>query len=661
MSSDPNKSILIFLLASIGLIAFPHSKNIPIPLFAFFYLLLSWRFIGIWKQNWLPNKLTLFFLTVCGLILIYSQHHGLLGRDAGTRLFVTALGLKLLEIKSARELYLITYLAFIVAASQFLYQQSLLMAAYILFVCCVLLATLVCINSSKPPPFAALKTAGIILLQAIPMAVVLFILFPRIEAPKWMFFNEQHQAKAGLSDSMEPGSISDLGMSDELVFRVKFTGALPQPSQRYWRGPVLSHTDGKKWTQVTDLRFKQFLDKPVFTGSPYQYTLLMEPQNKNWVFALEMPADYTLPISQNANYQLLTSESPDKRTEYKITSYLNYNTGFITRTEYKYATQLPNPPSDKIKQLVKQLHGFDSTPDDFIKQLLTHFRQEDFHYTLTPPLMEENPIETFLFETRYGFCSHYAAAFVYLMRVANIPARVVTGYQGGEWNKVGNFLEIRQADAHAWAEVWLENKGWVRFDPTAAIAPERIERNINIDQLMPGGIISFAPTGAAAQTAFNWLKQTRQLWSNIDYNWQRWVINYDNKNQSSFLSSLGITDIKAMMYWMIGSIGLITALLSWLLLYQKQPAIDPVLRIYNRFCKKLAKYGLSKGQGEGAKDFAERIKIILPEQSSSIDQITHLFIKLRYGKNAGFDDFKRFKQSVEKFKISSVSSETAIK
>jgi transglutaminase-like putative cysteine protease len=652
MNSEPNKSILIFLLTSIGLIAFPHGKNIPIPLFAFFYLLLSWRFIGIWKQNWLPNKLTIFVLTVCGLVLIYSQHHGFLGRDAGTRLFVTALGLKLLEIKSERELYLITYLAFIVAASQFLYEQSLLMAAYILFVCCVLLATLVCINSSKPQPFAALKTAGIILLQAIPMAVVLFILFPRIDPPKWMFFNEQHQAKAGLSDSMEPGSISDLGMSDELVFRVKFTTALPPPSQRYWRGPVLSYTDGKKWTQIKDLRFKPFLDKPVFTGSPYQYTLLMEPQNKNWVFALEMPADYALPLSQNANYQLLTSESPDKRTEYKITSYLNYNTGFITRTEYKDTTQLPSPPSAKIKQLVKQLHGFDSTPDDFIKQLLTHFRQEDFHYTLTPPLMEENPIETFLFETRYGFCSHYAAAFVYLMRVANIPARVVTGYQGGEWNKVGNFLEIRQADAHAWAEVWLENKGWVRFDPTAAIAPERIERNINIDQLMPGGIISFAPTGAAAQTAFNWLKQTRQLWSNIDYNWQRWVINYDNKNQSSFLSSLGITDIKAMMYWMIGSIGLLTTLLSWLLLYQKQPAIDPVLRIYNRFCKKLAKRGLTKGQAEGAKDFAERIKITLPEQAASIDQVTHLFIKLRYGKNAGLDDFKRFKQSVEKFKIS---------
>lgn len=651
MNSAQNKSILIFLLSSIGLIAFPHIDHIPKVLFAFFYLLLSWRFIGIWKQNWLPTKLIIFLLTVCGLALIYSQHQGVLGRDAGTRLFVIALALKLLEIKSERDLYLITYLAFIVAASQFLYEQSLLMAAYILFVCCVLLATLVCINSAKPQPTAALKKAGIILAQALPIAIVLFILFPRVEAPKWLLFNEKHQAKSGLSDSMEPGSISDLGLSDELVFRVKFTGALPPPGQRYWRGPVLSHTDGKRWSQVKEMEFGQFLDKPFFKGPPYEYTLLMEPQDKNWVYALDMPAEYALPLKRNANYQLITSENPDKRSEYKITSYLSYNTGYISRTEYKDAMQLPGETSGKIKQLVKQLHGFDSTPDDFIRNLLNHFRKEDFHYTLTPPLMEDNPIETFLFETRYGFCSHYAAAFVYLMRVADIPARVVTGYQGGELNNAGNFLEIRQAEAHAWAEVWLKNKGWVRFDPTAAVAPERIERNINIEQLVPGGIISYMPTSAAAQQAFNWLKQTRQLWSNIDYNWQRWVINYNSKNQSRFLSSFGIADIKAVVYWMVGSIGLITAILSWLLLHQKQKAIDPVLSIYNRFCKRIAKRGLLRGRSEGAKDFAKRVKIKLPEQAAAIGQITALFIKLRYGKNATLDDLKLFNNLVARFKI----------
>ena len=646
-----NKNILIFLLSSIGLIALPHISHIPITIFAFFYVLLSWRFIGIWKQNWLPNKLIIFFLTACGLALLYTQHQGIFGRDAGTRLFVAALGLKLMEIKSERDLYLITYLAFIVAASQFLYQQSLLMAAYILFVCCVLLATLISINTRKPQTAVALKAAAIIIAQAIPMAVVLFILFPRVEAPKWMLFNEEHQAKTGLSDNMEPGSISNLVMSDELVFRVNFTGAIPPPEQRYWRGPVLSHTDGKKWTRAKNTGFGLSLNKPVFKGMSYQYTLLMEPQDKQWVFALDMPAEFSSSLHRNANYQLITSENPDKRAEYKITSFSNYNTGNITPAEYKESTQLPDEPSEKIKQLVKQLHGFDSPHEQFINLLLNHFRKEDFHYTLTPPLMEEDPIETFLFETRYGFCSHYAAAFVYLMRAAHIPARVVTGYQGGEMNKVGNFLEIRQADAHAWAEVWIENKGWVRFDPTAAIAPERIEHNINIEQLIPGGVISYMSNSSSAREAFSWLKQTRQLWSNVDYNWQRWVINYDNKNQTTFLSSLGITDIKAMIYWMVGIIGVITALLSWFLLYQKQKTTDRVLLIYNRFCKKVIKHKLLRNLGEGTKDFAGRIKIKLPEQAENIDQITDLFIKLRYGKDATLVDLKMFNRLVEKFKI----------
>ncbi|HEY8095172.1 MAG TPA: DUF3488 and transglutaminase-like domain-containing protein [Methylobacter sp.] len=641
MKSIPDKNILIFLLTAVGLIVFPHVQHIPATVFGFFCLLLGWRFIGIWKQNWLPGMPVILLLVAFGIVLLYSRHQGLLGRDAGTNLFITALGLKLLEIKNERDLYLVTFLAFIVAASQFLYEQSILMAAYILLVCCVLLATLVYINSRKAQTLAAFKTAAIITAQALPIAVALFILFPRVEAPKWMLFNDPHQARAGLSDSMEPGSISDLGMSDELVFRVKFAGAILPPAQRYWRGPVLSYTDGKRWTQTA---FKKSLGRPVVTGTPYQYTILMEPQDKNWVFALDMPMEFASPLTQNAGYQLITLESPDKRAEYQVTSYPDYNTGSIDPGEYAVATQLPAKPSDKIKQLVSQLQGFDSPPDNFIEQLLNHFRVEDFHYTLTPPVMEENPIENFLFKTRYGFCSHYASAFVYLMRVAHIPARVVTGYQGGELNKAGNFLEIRQADAHAWAEVWLEKRGWVRVDPTAAIAPERIEREMTPNSQTFGGI------AAANMPAYNWLRQARQLWGNIDYNWQRWVINYDNKSQSSFLSSFGINDLKTMMYWMIAVIASITAVLCWFLLYQKQNAADKVLLIYNRFCKKLAKHGLVRSAGEGVKDFAERVKTKLPEQAADIDQITSVFIKLRYGRAATGDDLQQLKMLVGLFR-----------
>ncbi len=644
MPPEPNKNILIFLLSSIGLIVFPHLYHIPPVLFGFFYLLLGWRFIGIWKPNWLPGRQLVFLLLIGAMALLYSQHQGLFGRDAGTNLFIVALGLKLLEIKKERDLYLISYMAFIVAASQFLYQQSILMAAYILLVCCLLLATLVYINSYKAQTLAALKTAMVIIVQALPIALALFILFPRVDAPRWMVFNEPHHAKTGLSDSMEPGSISELGLSEELVFRVKFSGAIPPSRQRYWRGPVLSYTDGKRWTQAV---FHEPLTGPTVTGAAYQYTILMEAQDKNWVFALDMPQAFSSPLTMNAGYQLITLDNPDKRTEYKVTSYPDYNTGPINRSEYRAATQLPGEASANIKQLVSRLHGFDSAPDNFIKQLLTHFRQEDFHYTLTPPVLGEHPIEDFLFKTRYGFCSHYASAFVYLMRVAHIPARVVTGYQGGELNKVGGFLEIRQADAHAWAEVWLENRGWVRVDPTAAIAPDRIEREITLDRQMAYGISAannYTP-------AYTWLKQARQLWGSVDYKWQHWVINYDNKNQSRFLSSFGINDLKTTVYWMIGIIGAISAVLCGFLLYQKPKNTDHVLLSYNRFCKKLAKHGLFRETGEGVKDFAERVKIKLPEQAESIDRITAVFIKLRYGQAATQEDLQRLKTLVALFRV----------
>jgi protein-glutamine gamma-glutamyltransferase len=653
MNTNPahSKEILIFLLSSIGLIVLPHVYHLHWGVFGYFCFLLAWRFIGIWKPERLPNFPVIVLLIVIGMAILYLQHRGFLGRDGGTSLFVIALGLKLMEIKSERDLYLINYLAFIVAASQFLYEQSILMAAYILFVTCVLLAVLVYINSVVASTSVSLKKSAVIVAQAIPMAIVVFILFPRVEAPRWLLFNDDHQAKMGLSDSMEPGSITDLGMSDELVFRVKFSGAIPPAKQRYWRGPVLTQTNGKKWTQASDLSYQKHQDKLSFAGTPYQYTLMMEPQEKNWVFALDMPSAFPQPLRLNANYQLITTDNLDKRSEFKLTSYPGYNTGYLTKTEFKDARQMPGVPSEKIKQLVAQLHGFDGAPDVFINQLLNHFRKEDFHYTLTPPLMEDHPIETFLFETRYGFCSHYASAFVYLMRVANIPARVVTGYQGGEWNAVGNFLEIKQADAHAWAEVWIENRGWVRFDPTAAIAPERIEKNIDIASLVPGGLISYAAPGVGAQAAFNWLKQARQLWSNVDYNWQRWVINYNNTNQASFLSSFGIADFKTMVYWMMGIVGIITAILSLFLLYRRPKPIDPVLVVYNRFLKKIAKTGLNKGTGEGARDFAERIKPYLPEQVEQIDDITKAFIELRYGRKTTGGFLKELGRLVNSFKV----------
>lgn len=651
MNLELKQRTLIFLLVSIGMISLPHINHIPMLLFAFFNTLLIWRFIGIWKPNYLPNKFLVFLLTIIALALLYTQHQGVLGRDAGTSLFVTALGLKLLEIKKERDIYLISYLAFIVATTQFLFQQSLLMAGYILFVCSVLLATLVSINSYKPETIPALKTAGVIILQALPLAIILFILFPRVEAPRWMMFDDQHTAKTGLSDSLEPGSISQLGLSDELVFRVKFSGDMPPANQRYWRGPVFSYTNGKRWTETNNLFFKKYLDKPRYSGTVYQYTLMMEPQEKDWVFALDMPTTYPQSLNQNALYQLVNRSNTGERAEYKISSSPQYNTGYITKTELKDNLQLPAKPSTKIRQLVTQLHGFDQSAEIYIQAILDHFTNENFHYTLMPPLMEDKPIESFLFETRYGFCSHYATAFVYLMRVAGIPARVVGGYQGGELNKVGGFLEIKQANAHAWAEVWLSGKGWTRFDPTAAIAPERIEQDVNIDLQIATGLVNFTPVHVNASKALSWVKHATQAWGNLEYSWQRWVINYTSDNQSKFLASLGIHSIKSMVYWLAGSIGLITCFLAWLILKNKASKLDTELILYQQFCNKMAKAGIYKQRGETALDFSQRAQKQRPDLADNINKITECFIGIRYEKQTEKEVVLLLKNSIAQFKI----------
>ncbi|WP_428355509.1 transglutaminase TgpA family protein [Methyloprofundus sp.] len=635
MQETINQRSIVFLLSSIGLITLPHVLHVPAPIFAFFSVLLIWRFIGVWHPEYLPNQLLVFLLLLCGISLLVTMHQGVFGRDAGTTVFVIALGLKLLEIKTQRDVYLIVYLAFIVAASQLLYIQNILMAGYILLVCISLLATLIFINSASQSNIASLKTAGNILMQAIPLMVIMFIFFPRVEAPRWSFLDNDNQATSGLSDTLEPGSISQLGLSGELVFRAKFTGDLPPNAERYWRGPVFSFTDGKKWTQTKNTHFKRYLDKTQFMGKAYQYLLLMEPQSKNWVFALDMPETYHWPLHENGNRQLISSEPAGKRAEYSITSYAQYNTGYITKTELSDNLQLPNRVEGRIDDLVGQLGGFDTSPGTFINKVFAHFRNEDFYYTLMPPLLDEKPIETFLFDTREGFCGHYATAFVYLMRVAGIPARIVGGYQGGAYNETGGFIEVRQANAHAWAEVWLQDKGWVRYDPTTAIAPERIEQDVNIEQQIANNAVSFAPIQLDSQT-LALLKQARSLWSSADYNWHRWIINYDRRQQFSFLSSFGIDTLKSMLYWLVGLVALVTIFLAAYLFRKQTLVLEKSQIYYARACQKLAKTGLIKQDCEGANDFSQRVREQQPDIAESFAHITQLYVQIRYARQ--FDD-----------------------
>ncbi|MDT8406244.1 MAG: DUF3488 and transglutaminase-like domain-containing protein [Methylococcales bacterium] len=642
------------LLLGIGLIAAPHIQHLPPLLLAFAALIWVWRVLIVFWPGGQPGRVVLLLLTLAGLALLISQHHGIFGRDAGTGLFLMALMLKLMELQRERDVFLVVVLAFIVAATQFLFDQSLWMGLYIITVCVLLLTVLSSLNHARQPLFRQLRTTGLILLQAVPLTVVLFVLFPRLEAPRWMLLQQDRSARTGLSDSMEPGSITNLGLSDELVFRVRFEGPIPPMRERYWRGPVFSRTDGKRWTQLP-LPFQQSIHQPLrFQGVAYRYTLMMEPQDKPWVFALDMPAQYPSALTMKSTYQLYDSRDlADQRQEYQLISYSNYQTPGISERERRANLYLPGHQLDgELALLIQRLQGGVVAPERYIGNVLNHFREQQFYYTLTPPALDDdNPIKTFLLTTRMGFCSHYAAAFVYLMRAAGVPARVVTGYQGGVMNDVGGFLEVRQANAHAWSEVWLEGRGWVRYDPTAAIAPERVEQALDIDRQIATGAISYLDIDERIVQGLGWLAQARQLWGSVDYTWQRWIINYRSASQEQLLARWGIADLRAMLVWLGGLLLLFTLLLTAALLWRgrRQPVASEV-KYYQQFCAHCARLGAPRRIGEGPWDYGQRLQRQFPEQAKAIAAISEAFVALRYHREPAPGSLRRLRQQVKQFR-----------
>ncbi len=645
--NELNPKVLLLLLGAIGLITLPHFGHIPLPLPVLFFALLLWRFSAIWQPRLLPGGLPVLLVTVIAVGLLISTHKGAWGREAGSAVFVVALGVKLLELNKKRDVYLVCFLALIIAGTQFLFQQSIGMLVYCLLISAGILGVLVALNSFKPQTRQAVRTAAKIMLQALPLAAVIFVLFPRFQPPKWALINHNNQAKSGLSETLDPGSISELLVSPKLVFRVKFNGDIPPKEQLYWRGPVFSFTDGQAWRMLHHEFVLDYQDKLKFFGKAFQYTELLEPQSQDWVYALDMPAQYDGGLQRDANYQLLSRDKQGEAAEYALLSYPQYNTGYITKTEYRDNLQIPDAPAPRIVDLVTQLHGFDEKPVVFIDRLFTHLRQQHFRYTLSPPLMENNFVERFLFDVRSGFCNHYATAFVYLMRVAGIPARVVSGYRGGELNPVGRFLEIRQANAHIWTEVWLRGQGWVRIDPTAAILSEGVRQNADVQkQIEPGAII---PQSSAAQEEPDQskLKLAEQIWDDLDYHWQSWIVGYGGKSQEQSLSMMGIDNLLETLFWVLAAIGLAMLILAAYLLRTGQKPEDEAVLQYRQFCGKMAEAGVCIRLGEGANDFAVRAKAHRPEIGDAINEITGIFMRLRYQRVFSSQDLKLLKNRIK--------------
>ena len=635
---------LYWLYAGLAFAAAPHASHLPWWVNLWAAGLLAWRALLTRTQASLPHRRLLLLLTIAGIIGVYFTYRTIFGRDAGVTLLVLLMSLKLLEMRVLRDVFISVFLAYFIALTNFFYSQTIPTALVMLATVLVITASLVGFHAPQRAVVLNLRTAGVLFAQAGPLMVLLFFLFPRVSGPIWGLPQDAYSAVTGLGDSMSPGAISRLSQSDSIAFRVKFQGREPGRGQLYWRGPVFWEFDGRTWRPgVVRLRPGYRFEG---LGAPVEYEVTLEAHNQHWMFALDLPARLPPNARATSDYQLLSIPPVRNRIRYELHSYPSYRaTSDGDPEDLEAALDIPEEFNPNALALARDWRRTLSADEAIVRQALQFFRAGGFEYTLTPPLLGTHSVDEFLFDKKQGFCEHFASSFTFLMRAAGIPARVVTGYQGGEINPVDDYMVIRQSDAHAWSEVWLGERGWVRVDPTAVVVPLRVE----------AGIAAAVPRSAAlplfARADFAWLRAARDNWEAVTNRWNQWILGYNFERQRDMMSFLGVSSptwqtLAMLLFWSVG--GVLGLIAIWLLAQIRHD--DPVQRSWSAFCRKLAGAGLARASSEGPFDFSARAAAGLPLRADLIRRISALYVELRYGDHPQPGGVARLRLLVREFR-----------
>lgn len=627
----------LWLLAALFMVLLPHLLRMPLWLSILCIGVFAWRLAHELKGWALPRRPLRWLITFLAFLAVALLFKTIVGRDAGVALLSVMLCLKLLELRTLRDAMVTLYLGYFLVIGAFLFSQSVATGGYLLLVVLLLTAALVSLNH---PQSSALNTrhylrySGHLLLQAFPLMVVMFLLFPRLSGPLWSMPQET-TGKTGLSDQIRMGTISSLVESEEVAFRVEFKGAIPEASQLYWRGPVLWQTDGRNWQRI---RLPMLKTIPAYEAKSAQveYTVTLESSSNSWLFTLDLPGTMPQGLESTpyilSDFQIFSAKPATTTQRYSVSSILDYRTTDFSDGELRAALQLPERVNNQSVAMAQGWAQQGLQPEQLVQRALGYFHDNPFYYTRQPPLLDNDPVDDFLFNSRRGFCEHYATAFVTLMRAAGVPARVVTGYQGGERNRLGNYLTVRQSNAHAWAEVWLKGKGWTRVDPTTNIPQDRIEETIDTQRFATTDLMA----GVAQSRQFSLFKkgfyQMRQLWDAVDYGWNQWVLGFDKEQQEKLLKALGLKDSgwQNLITLLVLSLIVLIAVISAIVLLRRPRQTDPVQRYYQRFCDRLATLGTVRKINEGPLDFARRASEELPAYRDQIHSITRLYVEMRY-------------------------------
>jgi len=611
----------IWLLAAATLTLVAHLPKMPVWIVLFCAALLIWRGWLLWHGKAAPPRWVLPPLVLAVAIGIRLDLGQFLGKTPGLIFLAALLCLKLLEIRSMRDIRVVVLLCFFLQFGLFFNDQSLLTAMLALVALLVTLGSQLALIDPSGSTRERLKMGAVLLTLGLPFMVVLFVLFPRSISPLWGVPTDT-SAISGLSDSMSPGTISKLILSDKLALTARFDGSHPAPIDRYWRGPVLNRFDGRTW----HMAILPLETRPIYTpaGRRFDYQIMLEPHQQHWLPALDYPAGPVEGVRFSRDFQALTQQPINSRAQFTLSAFPDAIVGpNESPLMLDLARQLPTRGNPRARELAAKLKA--KTPQQTVDQILGWFFDGQFTYTLQPPLLDENSIDFFLFETRKGFCEHFAGAFVFLARAAGVPARVVTGYQGGNINPINETISVRQSDAHAWAEVWYAKRGWVRVDPTALIVPMRIDHGLE------GALETGLPF--MLRPEYSWLRQLRYRWEAISTRWNRLVIAYDGNRQRDLLKTLGLDDASALTTLGVASIVialLMVAFYIWTQFRRNDNRLDPLDRAWGRFSTRLAPLGLARAPAEGPIDYSRRLAAARPADADVLVSICTRYACLRY-------------------------------
>lgn len=621
------RNSLIMLIAAFAMVILPHVAQISPWIIAAGIFCAWWRWmIFLGRRNFLTIWQKAALALACGAAVVISE--GVTQNlETWAALLIMAFALKLLEMKTQRDAYVIVFIAYFVIATEFIFNHSMGIVVYELCALILVTAATVGMNQfhTRVKPLESVKIAGKILAQAVPLMIVLFVLFPRI-GPIWSISSPNQQARSGLASEMTPGDIAKLALSDEIAFRAIFKNTPPSTNELYWRGRVYADFRNGKWSEadipskfnnikkvdwVNNQKTEWFMPKINKTeGKKISYSILLEPTHDLWLIGMDLAVPKTPSTGVMWDYKLVNRQPVQSLLRYEVDTYPNATlNSWLPQFLRNQTTHIDTNDNPKTIAFAQNLYAESTNTEEFVEKILNQIRDQPYHYTLEPPKLEkENSIDQFWFETRQGFCSHYAGAMVYMLRAAGIPARMVGGYQGGEINPITGHIVVRQYLAHAWVEYWLPKKGWQRADPTAAVAPSRIHDSLSA-ALPENDLNSLSTFTNVRLNGLPGLQKMMFLFESLEHRWNVFIIGYDSKLQTDFLQKLlgKITTAKIAIILFLGAL-LSTIFVAISLLWSNRNTTQhPVIKTFQSFVSRLQKYGIERSPEETPAQFIEKI------------------------------------------------------